>query len=222
MEPYLRLRVSTRRVLGGAGGQQSVNDVFCLTRGRTVDVTECDACGAHAGDLVDLASHRNYVLCKKPPLEAARALEPVPRTLVRRRDAAPPSPAERTPLGDIMTCDVFCAREDLDRAALVAIFGERRVGAVPVLDDAGRPVGMVTRADLLARPPTAHRAGDLMRRLVFTLPETASIAEAAALMALEHVHHLAIVAADGVLVGLLSSHDVLAWLARTDGYVLPR
>ena len=40
-------------------------------------------------------------------------------------------------------------------------------------------------------------------------------------MAYEGVHRLPVVSDDGRVVGLVSSIDVLAWMGRHSGYVLP-
>lgn len=62
--------------------------------------------------------------------------------------------------------------------------------------------------------------GDIMMPMTFTLPESAPIAQAAALMAYEGIHRLPIVSNDATIVGLVSSLDILRWIARVDGYVL--
>jgi CBS domain-containing protein len=217
--PQLPIRV--RRVVSGTGELTSHNQVYCLPRGGTVDVADCEECAAHAGDAIDFSRHRNYVLCRKVTPELARGLERTRRTVLRGRSCTPPSPAERTAVSAIMSCDVFCAREDLELTALAQLLEERALGGLPVVDGHGRPIGVISRTDLVPLREGARVVGDVMSRLVFSLPEQASIAEAAALMALEHVHRLPIVGADDVLVGLVSSHDVVAWLARADGYVLP-
>lgn len=220
-EEIAQLPVRVRRVIAGAGELTSENEVFCLPRGCTVKIGDCDECAAHAGDAIDMGRHRNYVLCRKVTPEIARGLERTRRTVLRRRTTTPPSSAERTPVSQIMTCDVFCAREDLELPALARLLDERALSGVPVVDGRGRPIGVVSRTDLVPLREGARRVADVMSRLVFSLPENASIAEAAALMALEHVHRIPIVGADDVLVGLVSSHDVVAWVARGDGYVLP-
>lgn len=58
--------------------------------------------------------------------------------------------------------------------------------------------------------------------MVFTLPESASLSKAAALMAFEGVHRLPILSNDGKVVGILSALDVLRWLAKQQGYVVPK
>jgi predicted transcriptional regulator len=55
----------------------------------------------------------------------------------------------------------------------------------------------------------------------FSLTESASIARAAALMSFEGVHRVVIIDVSGVVVGVLSSLDILRWVAQSSGYVLP-
>lgn len=62
---------------------------------------------------------------------------------------------------------------------------------------------------------------DVMTPLAFTLPETASIGRASALMALEGVHRVPVVSEAGKVVGILSALDVLRWLAHSEGYSVP-
>ena len=58
-----------------------------------------------------------------------------------------------------------------------------------------------------------------MMRVAFCLEETETVAAAAALMATECVHRIPVVSrADGSVVGIVSSLDVLGWLARQHGY----
>lgn len=61
---------------------------------------------------------------------------------------------------------------------------------------------------------------DVMTPLAFTIPSSASIARASALMALEGVHRVPVVSESGKVVGILSALDVLRWLARSEGYVV--
>ena len=48
----------------------------------------------------------------------------------------------------------------------------------------------------------------------------ASVAHAAAMMSLEDIHHVAIVADSGLLLGVVSSIDIVRWLAANDGLLL--
>ncbi len=55
----------------------------------------------------------------------------------------------------------------------------------------------------------------------FTLPASATLSRAAALMAFEGIHRVPVVSTDGRVVGIVSSLDVARWLARNDGYIAP-
>ena len=170
---------------------------------------------------------------------------------VKRIDAHPPGNAERTPIGEIMTKAVISVDPDLSVDALLNLFLERGISGAPVVDSSGRPIGVVSKTDLLrdhfergdseeTAPPTLRRQGievrlegmhvertsdvcvrDVMTPLAFTLAENASVARASALMALETVHRVPVVSAAGRVIGILSTLDVLRWLARQEGYVLP-
>jgi len=62
---------------------------------------------------------------------------------------------------------------------------------------------------------------DVMTPMVFGIPAEAPVNRAAALMAFEHVHHLVVTDEHRDAVGMLSSLDVMAWVGRQDGYVIP-
>jgi CBS domain-containing protein len=102
------------------------------------------------------------------------------------------------------------------------------------VEDPGRPIGMVTKLDLLERliatesldpehpaapglPP--ETASDLMMPLAITLAEHATVAHVAALMARESIHHIPIVDGSGRLIGVVSTMDVVRWLAANDGFI---
>ncbi len=125
-----------------------------------------------------------------------------------------------------MTRHVICVTADLGAEALGALFLERGISGAPVVDDEGRPLGVVSKTNLIRlsygdlAAPSTPTVGDIMMPIAFCLPVNETIAKAAALMACEHVHRLPVVSAAGRVVGIVSTIDVLAWLARSHGYVL--
>jgi CBS domain-containing protein len=140
-------------------------------------------------------------------------------------DVHVPSIADRVPVRWIMTCDVICARENLDLATLIALVVNHRIGCVPIVDANGRPIGMITKQDLVEHVLLAPRdrvldVKHLMTALAFTLDEHASVARAAAMLATEKIHHVPVVSENGQVVGVISSSDIVRWLAANDG-VLP-
>jgi CBS domain-containing protein len=81
----------------------------------------------------------------------------------------------------------------------------------------------VSKTDLVRANQEPERYGtvrSIMMSLAFTLAESAPIMRAAALMAYERVHRVVVVSPAGV-VGIVSSLDVLNWLAQKSGYLVP-
>lgn len=138
-------------------------------------------------------------------------------------EKAAPTIAGLVPVTDIMTRDVICAREDLPIKTVIDLVVKNYIGCVPIVDENGRPVGMITKRDLvepLAALDTAlQTAEQVMLPLAITLDEHATVLQAAAIMALEDLHHLPVVSPRGRLMGLVSSLDIVRWLARNDGVI---
>jgi CBS domain-containing protein len=108
--------------------------------------------------------------------------------------------ADQTRIADIMTRDVITVRADLSQEQLVELFLDQNLSRVPVVDDNGRLIGVVSKTDLViaqhergdtevsqagagGRDRHVHEVGgivrDIMTPIAFTLPETTSIGEAA-------------------------------------------
>ncbi len=139
-------------------------------------------------------------------------------------DFPPRSHAESTPLSTIMAREVICVKPEATRSELMQLFIGRGISGVPVVDDEGRALGVVSKTDVLRGLGTEDadaRAEDIMTPVTLAMPEHASIARAAALMAYERVHRVIVVGPGGDVVGLVSTIDVLRWLAREDGYAVP-
>jgi len=154
-----------------------------------------------------------------------------------------PSAADRVAIAEVMQRDVTCVTRDVSVEALTGLFIERGISAVPVVDDDGFPIGIVSKTDLVrerwedgdtvvasAPPPPGVLGGmheadvaralvaDVMMPLTYTLCEDDPLSRAAAVMDVERVHHLPVVAADGRVVGILSSLDFVHWVAAQSGY----
>jgi CBS domain-containing protein len=216
-----QLPVHVRRVVEGNGEMHTENEVYCIARGQSVAIADCEECRDNAGSDIDLQHHRNYVLCRRLSLEAARATSPARPATLRRRFVSEATAGERTLVSTIMTADVWCARDDAPLSTLRQLLVERGFGGVPVVDNVGRCIGVLSISDLMRATTDSERVSGVMTRLTFVLPDNATISQAAALMALEHVHRIPIVSDDNHVLGIVSSIDILAWLARQDGYVLP-
>lgn len=149
-------------------------------------------------------------------VEATRSWPVQPRPIPRA-----PTLADHIPVSDIMTRDVVCARPDLGVSALTKLLVDHHIGCVPVVDERGRPRGIVTKLDLVERSWSGVTAADVMMPLAITLNMSATIAHAAAVMSLEDFHHVMVVGPDGSLRGVVSTMDICRWLARNDGFLSP-
>jgi CBS domain-containing protein len=143
-----------------------------------------------------------------------------------------PTVADHVPLSGVMCRNLVCARPDLDAASVVSLMVRNRVGCIPVVDQRRRPIGVITKFDLVEQIeafmrsvsdgsplPTdlaARTADELMLPLALTLDANATVAHAAAMMACEDLHHVLVVGGDGKLIGIVSSKDVVNWLVHND------
>lgn len=57
---------------------------------------------------------------------------------------------------DIMTKDVITVKKDTKVSALAEIFTMAGIGGVPVVDDAGKVIGVVTESDLVEQSKSLH------------------------------------------------------------------
>jgi CBS domain-containing protein len=94
----------------------------------------------------------------------------------------------------------------------------RGISAAPVIDEAGRPLGVVSRSDILARHQTASAGRtpvhELMTPAVFCVRPDAPSREVVETMVGLGVRRLFVVDDSGVLVGVISALDVLRHLCR--------
>jgi len=198
--------------------------VRCPVRGLELPLEECAECRRDAGRFVDVESGNAFICCEVEPETSPDPLLQSEICLVPE----PENPANRTPVSEIMTTHVVCVSPDLPVRELERLLLETGISGVPVVDAEGRPIGMVSKTDLVrrhSRPPGLvgdfELVRDVMITLAFCLPANESVARAAALMAFETVHRVPVVGSRGQVIGLVSPLDILRWLARGSGYVMP-
>lgn len=118
-----------------------------------------------------------------------------------------------------MSRRLVCAYPDLPLTSLIHVVIRDRLGCVPVVNETGQPIGMVTKFDIVEHfeaPEPKALVEHVMMPLAITLDDNATVAHAAALMASEDMHHVMIVS-DRQLIGVVSTMDVTRWLARNEG-----
>jgi len=115
---------------------------------------------------------------------------------------------------DIMSKEVKVVRPDTSVKEVVATMNKFDIGSVVVVQG-DRPVGIITERDILRRlvepclAPETLTARQIMTSPVLTISETASIDEAAKLMARKRVKKLPVIN-NGKLVGMITYTDIVA------------
>lgn len=176
-----------------------------------------------------------------------RVKEMIPRGLVTVDDTEVayfrPFPVRDVPsaltVGDVMSREVVSVTMDTPVRTLIETMLGKDYRAVPVVQD-GKPIGLITNTDLLARGgltirvdllpslerPELHAelerltkgartAANVMTAAPVTVASSLPLPKAAELMAHRRLKRLPVVDAQGKLVGMLSRLDVLRTASRT-------
>jgi CBS domain-containing protein len=140
---------------------------------------------------------------------------------------------------DLMTTQVVTVGPATPFKEIVARLAEHRVSAAPVVDDAGRVLGVTSEADLLLKEEfpdpdqdiplfwTKRRrlerekaagstARDLMTVALVSISPDATVAEAARRMHRAQIKRLPVIGEGGRLVGIISRGDLLKVFNRPD------
>jgi CBS domain-containing protein len=138
---------------------------------------------------------------------------------------------------DVMTAHVVAVKKPASFKEMIVRMRKSHVSAFPVVDDAGRVIGVVSQADMLNKEADlATGAGSLASILRFrdhdkaagttaaelmtsppvTVSPDAPLAEAARLMRDRRVKRLPVINATGHLIGIISRADVLSVFTRPD------
>ena len=140
---------------------------------------------------------------------------------------------------DVMVRDVVTVRPDTDVADAIKLLAEHDVSALPVLDDAGNLVGMLSEADLIHRVEIGtekrrpwwqealtgastlaadfakshgKKVGEVMASGIISVAEDTSLSEIAALLERKRIKRVPVVK-DGKLVGIVSRSNLIQALA---------
>jgi CBS domain-containing protein len=128
---------------------------------------------------------------------------------------------------EVMTSPAHSCTAEASLAAAAILMRDYKCGALPVLDDQGRPVGILTDRDVCMavarknRFPAAISVHEVMTPHPLTCSPDTDLTEAIEAMAEHHVRRLPVVDAEGRLVGIVSLSDVAAVAARKRGSDYP-
>jgi CBS domain-containing protein len=139
---------------------------------------------------------------------------------------------------DVMTKDVVAVTTGTSIRELAEIMTRHRIGSVPVVDDKGALIGIVTESDLIEQDKSFHiptvislfdwviylesekkfekelmrmtgqTVGDIYTKEVVTVEPTTTVSEIADLMCDQKIHSLPVVD-EGKLVGIVARIDLI-------------
>jgi CBS domain-containing protein len=107
-----------------------------------------------------------------------------------------------------------------EHAAIIdaaSILSNRSFSALAVVDDAGRPIGVVSRTDIVrreAKPSGQRDVREIMTATVLSVRPDDPAWEVVAKLAAHKVQRLFVVNLTGALVGVISAFDVVRKLRR--------
>ena len=109
---------------------------------------------------------------------------------------------------DLMTKSVITTEPHRTIDHVRALIERNQVGAIPVVDTDGRPVGIISATDLVGEHNGNSPVSTLMTAKVYTVPEYDDLSTAARVMR-NHKIHRVVVTCEQKVVGVLSAFDLL-------------
>lgn len=208
----VRLAVRGCEIIGAGDEIDNVHSVQCPLRRRAMAFEQCCGCPDKTAIDVDVDGKSATVECDTSVTDPPRARVDVAEAALRVR------------VGSILGLESLCVRSDMRVRAAAELFDARSLRSVPVVDEARRLVGVVSKTDLLRRTQSRRRpqtVAEIMNRSVRRLPEDTSLVTAISLMAFERLDEIPVVDANDQLVGVVTAIDALRWMAGALGYVQP-
>ncbi len=144
---------------------------------------------------------------------------------------------------DVMETDVITVKPDTSVRDVASLMSQHQLSALPVVDDEGRIIGIVSEKDLIYRlasphlPPhiellggiiflenpfemkkeiekmTAVSAKEIMTHQVLTVSPDTDVGEVATLMVEKDINGLPVVE-EGKIIGIVTRHDLLLALSK--------
>ena len=120
---------------------------------------------------------------------------------------------------DLMTPNPVSISENASILDAASVLSNREFSALAVINEAGRPVGVLSRTDIVrreAKPTSATHVRDIMTPTVVSVKPDDPAWEVIAKMAAFKIHRLFVVDRTGVLVGVISAFDIVRKLRRSE------
>ena len=124
------------------------------------------------------------------------------------------TPGERRRCRDIMTMDIQTVSREANLQVAAKLMRDGDMGALPVVDETRKLVGIITDRDIVVRAAAEERdlrqtmVAEVMTREVHTARPDDFVFQAIRLMGDKQVRRIPVVEADGRLAGILSMADI--------------
>jgi len=120
---------------------------------------------------------------------------------------------------DVMNTSVVTLHQDTSVEEAIRKLLEHQISGIPVVDDEGRLVGIITEFQLMEAIYTPevkqHRVGSLMTKDVLTVGESAILSDIANMFVLHRIRRIPVLR-DGRMVGVVARRDLLRYVMETD------
>jgi CBS domain-containing protein len=128
---------------------------------------------------------------------------------------------ETRTVGDVMTPNPIWILDSASLAEAAGMLESRKISGLPVLDESGSLVGVLSQTDLVRAKADPRLSADwrglavgaVMSKPALTIGTAASISEAARVMDERRVHRLVVTDAASKPIGIISASDLVrSWL----------
>jgi len=117
---------------------------------------------------------------------------------------------------DVMTPDPACCKANttIDQVAMLMVQSD--CGEIPVVDDTGRPIGVITDRDIVSRVvaqgknPLEHMAADFMSKPVVTVRSDTPLNDVVTTMQGHQIRRVPVTDDRGCCTGIIAQADI-AW-----------
>jgi CBS domain-containing protein len=123
---------------------------------------------------------------------------------------------------DVMSTNVACCRKDTLLQEVARMMVDCDCGEIPVTDDAGRPIGVITDRDITCRAvaqgrnPLELTAGDCMTSPPLIVTPEASLSECCDILEENQVRRVPVVDETGRCIGIVSQADIARHASKRD------
>jgi CBS-domain-containing membrane protein len=116
---------------------------------------------------------------------------------------------------NVMNTQVISIGEEESCRTAVRTFLDKRIATLPVIDDGGCLVGILSESDLMLPSNFDKQVGDILTRNVVTVQKGCAIAKVVRMFQSKKIRSIPVVDENRRLIGIIGRRDVLAYYMAT-------